>query len=555
MGHDGDVTRARARLRRSDIGRRRPSRRRRGCACRRRRPPGTALPAAGVGGASRSCWPSPPRPPTSRCSSAVSSGRAWRSGPSSASAARRSPAAFSAGSCAPSVSARAGSRPPRSGSVGAVLLATSADTDDGGENVVAGLVLAVGAGVAYAVYLAASRALLDRHGPDDVTAVVFAGAGLVLLPGGGRDRPRLARRSRRAAAGAVARRRDRRRRLPAARPGPGRRRRRRHGDAHARRAGHGGHPRDRRARRAPHRPAAGSVSASSWPASSSKPSPPAAAVRTGGDSGALEPPNRPHIREGVLPAWPAVLAVRNLSVEVGGTLVLEGAGFTVRAGDTVGLVGRNGAGKTSLLKVLGGMAPPKAGAVHRPAAFGYLPQDPRLDGVPDDVTPVARVLGGRGLDEIVARMEKLRLRMEESPGDESHRRPVEPGPRRLRARRRLRRRGRGPPPPRRPRAPARPRRPAHRRAVGRRAAPGRAGPHPVRRHRPAHARRADQPPRQRRPRLAARLPPGLPGRAARRLPRHRAARRLDHPRAAPRPPVGGRGRERSSSTRAPTRST
>ena len=113
-----------------------------------------------------------------------------------------------------------------------------------------------------------------------------------------------------------------------------------------------------------------------------------------------------------------MLAVRNLSVEVGGTLVLEGAGFTVRAGDTVGLVGRNGAGKTSLLKVVGGMAQPKAGAVHRPAAFGYLPQDPRLDGVPDDVTPVARVLGGRGIDEIATRMEKLRLRMEESPGDE-----------------------------------------------------------------------------------------------------------------------------------------
>ncbi|MBA2283321.1 MAG: ATP-binding cassette domain-containing protein [Actinomycetota bacterium] len=114
-----------------------------------------------------------------------------------------------------------------------------------------------------------------------------------------------------------------------------------------------------------------------------------------------------------------MLAVRNLSVEIGGTLVVEGAAFTVRAGDTVGLVGRNGAGKTSLLKVLGGMADPKAGAVHRPEAFGYLPQDPRLDGVPDDVTPVTRVLGGRGLDEIGARVEKLLLAMEERPGDES----------------------------------------------------------------------------------------------------------------------------------------
>ena len=114
-----------------------------------------------------------------------------------------------------------------------------------------------------------------------------------------------------------------------------------------------------------------------------------------------------------------MLAVRNLAVEVGGSLVVEGAAFTIRAGDTVGLVGRNGAGKTSLLRVLGGMAPPKAGAVHRPQAFGYLPQDPRLDGVPDDITPITRVLGGRQLDELSARMEKLRLAMEERAGDEA----------------------------------------------------------------------------------------------------------------------------------------
>ena len=114
-----------------------------------------------------------------------------------------------------------------------------------------------------------------------------------------------------------------------------------------------------------------------------------------------------------------MLAVRNLSVEVGATLVVEGASFTIRAGDTVGLVGRNGAGKTSLLKVLGGMAPPKAGVVQRPEAFGYLPQDPKLDGIPDDLTPLARVLGGRGLDELIARMEKARVAMEERPGDDA----------------------------------------------------------------------------------------------------------------------------------------
>jgi ATPase subunit of ABC transporter with duplicated ATPase domains len=119
-----------------------------------------------------------------------------------------------------------------------------------------------------------------------------------------------------------------------------------------------------------------------------------------------------------LPEWAAMLSVRGLTVEVGGTLVVEGAAFSVRAGDRVGFVGRNGAGKTSMLKVLGGMAEPKAGVIQRPEAFGYLPQDPRLDLADPAVTAVQHVLGGRGLDEMVARMEKLRLRMEESPGDQ-----------------------------------------------------------------------------------------------------------------------------------------
>jgi ATPase subunit of ABC transporter with duplicated ATPase domains len=114
-----------------------------------------------------------------------------------------------------------------------------------------------------------------------------------------------------------------------------------------------------------------------------------------------------------------MLSVRGLTVEVGGTLVVEGAALTVRAGDSVGLVGRNGAGKTSLLKVLGGMAEPKAGVIQRPRAFGYLPQDPRLDQVPVHVTALTHVLGGRGLDALAARLEELRLEMEARAGEDA----------------------------------------------------------------------------------------------------------------------------------------
>ena len=49
-----------------------------------------------------------------------------------------------------------------------------------------------------------------------------------------------------------------------------------------------------------------------------------------------------------------MLQVQSLTVEIGGRNVVEAASFTVMARDKVGLVGRNGAGKTSLFKVLGG---------------------------------------------------------------------------------------------------------------------------------------------------------------------------------------------------------
>ena len=112
-----------------------------------------------------------------------------------------------------------------------------------------------------------------------------------------------------------------------------------------------------------------------------------------------------------------VLQVRGLAVEVAGNLVLEGASFTVRPREKVGLVGRNGAGKTSLLKVLGGSAPAFAGVVHVGGGLGYLPQDPKLDGVDAGTLALTHVLGGRGLDEAATRLEKLRLRIEEDSSD------------------------------------------------------------------------------------------------------------------------------------------
>ncbi|MDQ3756650.1 MAG: ATP-binding cassette domain-containing protein [Actinomycetota bacterium] len=112
-----------------------------------------------------------------------------------------------------------------------------------------------------------------------------------------------------------------------------------------------------------------------------------------------------------------MLQARSLSVEVGGRLTLVEASFTVREGDKVGLVGRNGAGKTSLLKVLAGEAPPAGGAAFRRGALGYLSQDPRPQGAGVDATGLSHILSGRGVDELQQRVEKLRLKVEEDPSE------------------------------------------------------------------------------------------------------------------------------------------
>ena len=104
-------------------------------------------------------------------------------------------------------------------------------------------------------------------------------------------------------------------------------------------------------------------------------------------------------------------------MEVGGRLVVESASFTVMPRDKVGIVGRNGAGKTSLFKVLGGDAEPIAGKVVRKGGFGYLSQDPRISGIHENRTAVTHVLSGRGIDDDLVRLEKLRIALEEDASE------------------------------------------------------------------------------------------------------------------------------------------
>jgi ATPase subunit of ABC transporter with duplicated ATPase domains len=110
----------------------------------------------------------------------------------------------------------------------------------------------------------------------------------------------------------------------------------------------------------------------------------------------------------------STLEVRDLKVEAGGVTVVEGLSFNLQAGDKMGVVGRNGAGKTSTLKVLAGEAPASGGSATTRGALGYLRQDPRQHREDDGIAGLEYILSARELVEMARRVEKARVRLEEN---------------------------------------------------------------------------------------------------------------------------------------------
>ena len=90
------------------------------------------------------------------------------------------------------------------------------------------------------------------------------------------------------------------------------------------------------------------------------------------------------------------ITLDNASLAFGHHALLDHAAFQLDAGERVGLIGRNGAGKSSLLKAIAGTIKLDDGVVWRApnARVVYVPQEPELDATHTVFEAVAEGLGG-----------------------------------------------------------------------------------------------------------------------------------------------------------------
>ncbi|WP_338925642.1 ATP-binding cassette domain-containing protein [Mycetohabitans endofungorum] len=99
----------------------------------------------------------------------------------------------------------------------------------------------------------------------------------------------------------------------------------------------------------------------------------------------------------------SLFSITGAQLAFGHVALLDHADFSIEPGERVGLIGRNGAGKSSLLKIVAGLAKPDDGLITRTQALTtvYVPQEPVFDP------------GMRVFDAVAAGLEHTRALLDE----------------------------------------------------------------------------------------------------------------------------------------------
>ena len=114
----------------------------------------------------------------------------------------------------------------------------------------------------------------------------------------------------------------------------------------------------------------------------------------------------------------SLATISSVVVQYGNRIILDGVDLTIQAGDRIGLLGRNGTGKSTLLNVLTGSHDPDGGsaAIARGSRVGLLEQHPTFEAglTVRDVAATAFVR----LDELHAELERVYEDMASADGEQ-----------------------------------------------------------------------------------------------------------------------------------------
>jgi ABC-2 type transport system ATP-binding protein len=97
------------------------------------------------------------------------------------------------------------------------------------------------------------------------------------------------------------------------------------------------------------------------------------------------------------------LSASRITKRYGRRTVLDGVDLSVHAGEVVAMIGANGAGKSTMLRICAGLASPDSGTVRLRGSVGYCPQ---AGGTSDFLTPEEHFVlvgAGRGSSRTASR--------------------------------------------------------------------------------------------------------------------------------------------------------